>query len=114
MLYVYIYYFFVVFVLPSLVNKALCVINCSPMECTINNMSYILHFLVPWTQNITLGLDPITLSSPQRIAPLLNVIFYQDAFQRRLLTLFLLHGHIMFLHSYLTCIVFDSPLFYHV
>ena len=21
-------------------------------------MSYIVHFLVPWTQNITLGLDP--------------------------------------------------------
>ena len=37
-------------------------------------MSYILHFLVPWTQNITLGLDPTTLSSPQRIARLLNVI----------------------------------------
>jgi len=29
-------------------------------------MSYILHFLVPRTQNITLGLDPTTLSSRQR------------------------------------------------
>jgi len=48
------------------------------------SMSYILHFLVPWTQNITLGLDPITLSSPQRIAPLLNVILLLG----RLLTLF--------------------------
>jgi len=39
-------------------------------------MFYILHFLVPWTQNITLRLDPVTLSSLQRIAPLLNVTFF--------------------------------------
>ena len=39
-----------------------------------------IHFLLPWTQNITLGLDPIALSSPQRIARLLNAILLLECF----------------------------------
>jgi len=49
-------------------------------QCTINSMFYILHFLVPWTQNITLGLDPTTLSSPQRAELSLNVILLPGCF----------------------------------
>ena len=42
--------------------------------------SYVLHFLVPWTQNITLGLDPRTLSSPQRTDLSLKVILLPGCF----------------------------------
>ena len=47
------------------------------------NKQHVLHSTlpgIPWTQNITLGLDPITLSSPQRIALLLNAISLPGCF----------------------------------
>ena len=46
-------------------------------------MSYIPHFLVvPWTQNITLGLDPTTLARRKKISwiRLLNVILLPGCF----------------------------------
>ena len=67
-------------------------------------MSYILHFLVPWAQNITLGLDPITIRSQQRIARLLNVILLPGCFLKTFID-------IMFFS--LLFYVF-TPLFYHV
>jgi len=46
----------------------------------VSNVSYFLHFLVPWTQNITLGIDSTTLSSPQRTDLSLNVISLPGCF----------------------------------
>jgi len=48
------------------------------------NKQYDLHSTLPGTMdtNITLGLDPITLSSPQRIARLLNVTFLPGSFSK--------------------------------
>ena len=43
-------------------------------------MSYILHFLVPWTQNVIFDLDPTTFSSPQRTDLSLNVILLPGCF----------------------------------
>ena len=46
------------------------------------NKQHVLHSTLqePWTQNITLGLDPIILSSPLRIARLLNVTLLLECF----------------------------------
>jgi len=70
------------------------------------NKQHVLHSTLPGTMDtkITVGIDPTTVSSPQRIARLLNVILLPGCF---LLTL-------CSFHSYLTCIVFYSPLFCHV
>jgi len=70
------------------------------------NKQHVLHSTLPGTTDtkITVGIDPTTVSSPQRIARLLNVILLPGCF---LLTL-------CSFHSYLTCIVFYSPLFCHV
>ena len=40
------------------------------------------------TQNITLGLDPVTLSSPLRIARLLNVILLLGCFLKTFIDIF--------------------------
>ena len=54
------------------------------------------------------------ISSPQRIAWLLNVILFPGCFLKTLLTLCSFHCYFMYLHSFFTCIIFYSPLFYHV
>ena len=51
-------------------------------------MSYILHSLEAWTQNIILGLDPIILSSPLRIARLLNVTLLPGCFLKMFTDIF--------------------------
>ena len=67
-------------------------------------MFYIPHFLEPWTPNITLGLDPIILSSPLRIARLLNVILLPECFLKTFIDIF----DIMFLSLLFLCI--DIPI----
>jgi len=51
-------------------------------------MSYILHFLEPWTQDIILGLDPIILSLPLTIARLLNVTLLPGCFLKTFIDIF--------------------------
>ena len=51
-------------------------------------MSYIPHSLEPWTQNIILGLDPIILSSPLKMARLLNVTLLPGCFLKMFIDIF--------------------------
>jgi len=78
-------------------------------------MSYIPHFLVPWTQNITLGLDPTTLCSLPKNRSITECDFitrmvFKDVYWHYAF----FHCYFMYLHAFFTCIVFYSPLFYHV
>jgi len=78
-------------------------------------MYYILHFLVPWTQNITLGLDTITLCSPQRTDLSLNVIFLPGCFIKTFINMMLVTLlFYIFTFLFFTCIVFYFPLCYHM
>jgi len=78
-------------------------------------MSYILHFLVPWTPNITLGLDPVTLSSQQRTDVSLNVILLPECFLKTFIDIMLgtlLFYVFAFLFFYMYH-MFYLQLFYH-
>jgi len=78
-------------------------------------MYYILHFLVPWTQNITLGLDTITLCSPQRTDLSLNVILLPGCFIKTFINMMLVTLlFYIFTFLFFTCIVFYFPLCYHM
>ena len=69
-------------------------------------MSYILHFLVLWTPNITLGLDPVTLSSQQRTDVSLNVILLPESFLKTFIDIML--GTLLFYvfaFLFFTCII---------
>ena len=55
-------------------------------------MSYIVHFLVPWTQNITLGLDPHNFKLITKKTDLsLNVILLPGCFLKTFIDIVLLH-----------------------
>ena len=55
-------------------------------------MSYIVQFLVPWTQNITLGLDPHNFKLITKKTDLsLNVILLPGCFLKTFIDIVLLH-----------------------
>ena len=77
-------------------------------------MSYIVHFLVPWTQNITIGLDPHNFKLITKKTDLsLNVILLPGCFLKTFTDIMFvtLLFYVFTCLSTCTCIVFVFYLF---